>query len=139
VAQAMISYPRNSLSVISYTVVLTNALCHDEDFAVLFEVSDDKSELYEDVIRNTLQKSCRFVIIAGEYCEDFKESLLDYLVEKEKLIIPFFVFDTFAEALDVFLFGDLPIDNDYDCIFISLSDCTTAIESGRMIFNAASR
>ena len=135
----MISLPRNGLSAISSAIVLRNVLRYDGSFAVLFEVSDSPSESYGVLIRNILQKSCKFVIIAGEHGEVFKESLLDYLVENEELIIPFFVYETLLEAVDVFLFGDLPIDHDYGCIFISLSDYSAAIESGGMIFNAASK
>jgi hypothetical protein len=135
----MIGHPRNSLSVIAYEVALRDTLCPVGNFAILFEVSDIKLESYEAVIRNALQPSCRFVIITGEHNETFVESVLDYLVENEELVIPFFVYDDFREAVEVFLFGDLPIEGAYDCIFISLSDCAPAIESGRMIFNAASK
>jgi hypothetical protein len=135
----MIGHSRNSLSVIACGAALRDRLCHVDNFAILFEVSDSKLESYEAIIKNVLQKPCKFVIISGKYCEEFKESVLDYLVWNEELIVPFFVYDDFREAVEVFLFGDLPIEGAYDCIFISLSDCASAIESGRTIFNAASK
>lgn len=134
----MISLPRNSLSAISHTVALKSALHLEHHFVILFDVSDEDPQLHSVVIRNTVGSACKFIIISGYYGGIFKDNLLDYLADRDDLLIPFFVYDTLEEAIAPFLFGELPIDQDYDCVFMSLSNCEAAIQSGRMIFNAAS-
>ncbi len=135
----MIGEPRQSLSDISLSTVLKNKLCRDDAFAVLFEANGSHSDLYDAAFANMLGSSCKFVVIAGRDVHELKECLLDYLVDHEELVIPFFDYDEFEEAMQVFLFGDLPIDSPYDCIFISMSDFPSALAAGRSVLDAASR
>jgi hypothetical protein len=112
-------------------------LCREGPYAVLFEAAADQAKYYSAVFKNTLRGYCKFVIIAGPNVEECKEFLLDYLAGDENIVIPFFDYDGLDEAVEAFLFHDLPIDEPYECIFISLSDGSAALESGRSIFDAA--
>jgi hypothetical protein len=129
-------HPRNGLSVISSIALMHDTLVINADFVALIESSNNPINNYRQVIKNTIQPSCKFLIISGPYNQEIKNCVLDILTSDDSIYIPFFVYDTYEEGIDIFLRGDLPLEFEYHCIFLSLAESDAAIKSACMLFNA---
>jgi hypothetical protein len=112
----------HGISILASASVLSEIKEGSGSFVYLINVSTNNTAVHQNAIFNVLDGSCKFIITTGEFVEEFREALLDALSARIDLFVPFFSYNSFEEALEIFLTGDLPIDPGYKRLFLSLSD-----------------
>lgn len=115
-------------SIVNDSSLIAKIRNQEKSVVYLVLTSEFDEECFDRAISDIVDKSCAFVIVAGKYSSQFQDHLLDFLVEKEDLQVPFFVYENIDEGMDVFINGDIPFDGDFHKVLISASSRKLTVE-----------